>query len=65
MLHMYENLNIYFKNTDCKASVWEDEQGTTKLIFRSPQQYFAKAEKKQASRTTWINNGIQTLKALT
>lgn len=45
MLHMEENLNVYFKNTDCKASVGEGEQGTTKLTFRDPRQDFAKAKK--------------------
>jgi len=43
---MFENLNIYFKNTDCNVSVGEDEQGTTKLISRNPQQYFAKEKNK-------------------
>lgn len=62
---MYEDLNIYFKNTDCKASIGADEQGATKLIFKNPQRYFAKAKNKQASGTAWINNGTQTPNALT
>lgn len=45
---MDENLNVYFKNTDCKASVGEGEQGTAQLIFRDPWQYFAKAKNERA-----------------
>lgn len=62
---MFENLNICFKNTVCEVSAGEDEQGTPKAISKNPQRYFAKAKNKRASGTTWINNGIQTLNALT
>lgn len=48
---MSENLNIYFKNADCKVSVGGDEQGITKSILRNPQQYFAKAKK---SMGKWV-----------
>lgn len=34
---MFENLNICFKNTVCKVSVGEDEQGTTKVISKNAQ----------------------------
>lgn len=60
MPHMYKNLNIYITDTDCKASVGEDEQGTTKLILRNP----AKAKNKQASGSRRMNKGTQTPNAL-